>query len=148
MIRPLAISLVLLLSACQALPPTPATLPGLLSAQEAGVVIGTLDYPSSGDTRDLAPHALVRLSQVIAVSSAGSPTYFLDVQLDAQQQQGFFSGTLPAGVYTLDEAVTSGVHLVPATLHMPFEVRAGVVTDAGHFALAPTPARPALSRAR
>lgn len=133
----------LLLSACQ-----PVVRPGLSAAPltpvhmpDSGMVIGTLAW-SLSEQPALGAHALARLSRVAPLEGAGATSYFLDVELDPLAQQGRFGGVLPAGVYALDEALTPAARLVPATLRMPFEVRPGAVTDAGHFALTPAQAPP------
>ncbi|HUP91025.1 MAG TPA: hypothetical protein VM074_02165 [Solimonas sp.] len=125
------------LAACQAVPVTPPPA-SPMAATESGMVIGTLTY-SRLDQRASGSRALLRMERV-APHGGPAQTYLIDLRLDERHEQGYFAGTLPAGVYAIGEASSPALRLVPRTLALPFEVQPGRVTDAGHYAMEPRPA--------
>lgn len=125
---------------CQTAPPA-ASAASPIADSDAGMVIGTVSYAHA----DLATgaRALLRMQRLSA--HGASQTYLFDLVLDARQDSGYFAGTLPSGIYAVDEALAPGTRLVPARASLPFEVTAGRVTDAGHTPLEAQPAQPQLS---
>ena len=122
------IALIVLLGGCHVAAPTVPE-PSPLPASDAGMVIGTVSYSGIDTARD--SHALLRMQRLTA--DGKSQAYLLDLQIDARKQHGYFAGTLPSGVYAVDEALAPGLRLVPLRASVPFEVAAGRVTDAGHL---------------
>ncbi|HVT37236.1 MAG TPA: hypothetical protein VHE37_16750 [Nevskiaceae bacterium] len=122
----LAFALASMLSACAA--PAPVASP----INDGGLVIGTLSYPLQAEPR----HALVKFSR-IAPRNALTQTYLLDAAYDAGSAQAIFSGSLPSGMYVVEEALSDDARYVPGALKMPFEIQPGQVTDAGNFLMEP-----------
>jgi hypothetical protein len=131
---PLAI-LAAALAGCAAAPavsPTAAPLPMVTSS---GLVIGTLSYQYvDTGARDGAPAWVVHFERI---DVPARQDYALVVNVDPASHSGFFSGPLPAGVYAFREAATHDRRYAPGALKMPFEVQAGAVHDAGHYAVNP-----------
>lgn len=118
-------------------PPTPRTeLPFVTSS---GLVIGTLSYQfvEAGD----APAWTVHFERI---DGAAPEDYALEVNVDPQSRQGFFTGTLPAGVYSFKAAASDNKAFDSGAMRLPFEVKGGEVQDAGHYAVRPSLARPGL----
>lgn len=103
----------------------------------SGLVIGTVSYQYA-DARPQAPHWVVHFERLD--SDPRSQDYALVVSMDPHTQSGVFSGPLPAGIYTFREAKSAQQRYVPAAFRMPFEVQAGSVQDAGHYAVNPVQA--------
>ena len=108
----------------------PAPLPLVTSS---GLVIGTLSYQYvEAGAAEAAPRWVVHVERV----DAPAQEYALPVDLDATSRRGVFTGALPAGVYALREAASPKGRYAPAGEAL-FEVQAGQVRDAGHYALDP-----------
>lgn len=99
----------------------------------SGLVIGTLSYQYVEEADSAARDWVVHLVRV----DGPAQDYALVVSVDPATRSGFFTGALPAGVYAFREAASSSGHFAPGALKMPFEVQAGEVRDAGHYALNP-----------
>ena len=118
----------LALVGCASAPP--ASHPIAPLAGSSGLVIGTLSYqyletaPSVVHFERLDPSAPVR-------------EYALPVDVDRENQSGVFAGALPAGVYAFREVQSANRRFAAGALKMPFEVTAGSVQDAGHYAISP-----------
>lgn len=109
---------------------SPAPLPLVTSS---GLVIGTLSYQYvEAGTRETGPRWVVHVERV----DAPSEDYALPVDIDAASRTGVFTGALPAGTYALREANSSKARYAPSGSAV-FEVQAGEVRDAGHYALSP-----------
>ena len=127
------------LCACSSLPsPTPASTSPLVSG--SGLVIGTLSYQyvELAEPRNRGSWVVHfdRLDR--AAEQQIHPTdYALAVNVDPDSNSGVFTGALPAGVYAFREAASANRRFVVGALKMPFEVQAGAVQDAGHYALNP-----------
>lgn len=128
------------LAACAATPPAlpahnPADLPLVSSS---GIVIGTMShqYVEAGQ-RGADQEWVMHFERL---DTPADDDYAMRVDFDAQRRSGFFTGALPAGVYAFREAATSQRRFA-AGLRMPFEVQAGAVQDAGHYALNPVVSR-------
>ena len=108
--------------------PTPLPL-----VTSSGLVIGTLSYQyvEAGAT-EAAPRWIVHVERI----DAPAQEYALPVDVDATSRRGVFTGALPAGVYALREAASPKGLYAPAGNAL-FEVQAGEVRDAGHYALNP-----------
>ena len=131
-----ALACIALMSACAQAPfvphaaPTTTPLPLVTSS---GLVIGTVSYQyvelGAGET----PQWVVHLERV------GEPEqdYALSVDVDPVSRRGIFTGALPPGVYGLREAASASGRYTPAASRALFEVQAGEVRDAGHYALNP-----------
>ena len=112
--------------------PAPAPLPLVTSS---GLVVGTLSYQYvEAGAGEASPGWVVHLERV----DAPAQDYALAVDLDPASRRGVFTGALPAGVYAFREAASPKGRYVPAASRGPFEVQAGAVLDAGHYALNPT----------
>lgn len=103
----------------------------------SGLVIGTVSYQFD-EAKPKAPLWVVHFERID--NTARVQDYALVVSMDPQTQSGVFSGPLPAGVYTFRDAQTAQQRYVPAAFRMPFEVQAGSVQDAGHYAVNPVQA--------
>lgn len=102
-----------------------------------GLVIGTLSYQYV-DVADRTDDGrwIVHLERVDGAAAAAQD-YALAVDVDRENRSGVFSGTLPEGVYAFRAAESADRHYAVGAMKMPFEVQAGEVRDAGHFALSP-----------
>jgi hypothetical protein len=130
-----------LLSACAQAPVAPAVaepvaaLPPLPLVTSSGLVIGTVSYQYvEAGAEDTGPVWTVHLVRV----DDPSQDYALSLDVDPASRRGVFTGALPAGVYALRDAATPRGRYAPPS-HVPFEVQAGEVRDAGHYALNPQP---------
>lgn len=131
MIRRPAFALLLLsLSACVAPPAPPLQ---ALDTGDSGLVIGTLTGVES------AGHGQLWLER-LQHRDLARQRYLLEARVQ-ETEPAVFAGTLPAGIYQVQELRAGSGRWLPANLHMPFEVRAGAVTDAGHYSLQSEPAR-------
>lgn len=129
------LALTLLLAGCASAPETftPAT-PLVTSS---GLVIGTLSYHYV-DMTESGDAVVVHFQRI---DSPAAQDYALPVSVDPETRSGMFDGALPEGVYAFRDAAAAG-HSYPAgAMPVPFEVTAGAVRDAGHYALSPVPAR-------
>jgi len=107
--------------------------PMLPLVSSSGVVIGTLSYSYvEAGTNETGPRWVVHVKRV----DDPEQDYALPVDVDAASRSGVFTGALPAGVYALREANSSNARYVPSGSAV-FEVQAGQVRDAGHYALSP-----------
>lgn len=97
----------------------------------SGLVIGTLSYQYVD--ADAGPW-FVHFQRIDAPAGAD---YQLAVEVDNARHQGVFAGTLPAGVYAFRAAARDNRHFQAGVTRVPFEVQAGEVRDAGHYALTP-----------
>jgi hypothetical protein len=127
------------IGACSSLPSTttPQASP-LVSG--SGLVIGTLSYQyvELAEPRNRGAWVVHfdRLDR--PDTQQAQPTdYALAVNVDPDSNSGVFTGALPAGVYAFREAASANRRFAVGTLKMPFEVQAGAVQDAGHYALNP-----------
>jgi hypothetical protein len=125
----------LVLAGCAAAPVQAPVAPPPALVMSSGMVIGTLSYQyvETGE-RGSGATWLVHFERIDAPSSQD---YVLAVDVDAQRQQGVFTGALPAGVYAFREVASDKKHFRAGALKMPFEVQPGEVRDAGHYALKP-----------
>jgi hypothetical protein len=141
---PKAILIALLAStvcACASAPTPSAQGPATATplARGSGLVIGTLSYQyiETGAAR-AGPPWVVHLERVDATAPQD---YTLVVDVDPATRSGVFTGALPAGVYAFRDAASDYRRFAAGALKMPFEVQAGEVRDAGHYALNPLSAR-------
>jgi hypothetical protein len=103
----------------------------------SGVVIGTFSYQYvKVDDAAGNPGWVLHFTRMDAPGQA-SQDYAMVVDVDPSTRRGVFTGTLPAGVYAFREAASTTGHYTSAALRLPFEVQAGSVQDAGHYALNP-----------
>jgi len=108
----------------------PAPLPLVNSS---GLVIGTLSYQYvEAGTSEEGPRWVVHVKRV----DDPAQDYALPVDVDEKSRSGVFTGALPAGVYALSEASSLHARYAPSGAAV-FEVQAGQVRDAGHYALNP-----------
>jgi len=108
-------------------------------SERSGLVIGTVSYQyAERQARQRAPLWVVHFERIDG--SARPQDYAMVVSMDPQTQSGVFSGPLPAGVYTFREAEAAQQRYLPGAFRMPFEVQAGAVQDAGHYAVSPVQA--------
>ncbi|MGQ0586971.1 MAG: hypothetical protein ACT4PK_07200 [Gammaproteobacteria bacterium] len=108
----------------------PAPLPLVTSS---GLVIGTLSYQFvEAGAAETGPRWVVHVERV----DAPAQDYALPVDVDLASRRGVFTGALPAGVYALKDASAPNGRYAP-TRAAVFEVQAGEVRDAGHYALNP-----------
>lgn len=125
-------AMLLLLAGCASTPtaaPSHAPLPFVTSS---GLVIGTLSYQFV--EAGAHPTWTVHFERIDAPARQD---YSLPVEVDLQSRSGVFTGTLPAGVYAFRAAASANRNFNAGALRMPFEVQAGEVRDAGHYALDP-----------
>jgi len=109
----------------------PAPLPFVTSS---GLVIGTLSYQYvEAGSGDAGPAWVVHLERL----DASAQDFALAVDIDPASRRGVFTGALPAGVYAFREAASAKGRYAPAASNATFEVQAGEVRDAGHYALRP-----------
>ena len=128
----------LLLAGCAATPaPAPIATADMPFVTSSGLVIGTLSYQfvEAGET----PAWTVHFERI---DGPVPEDYALEVNVDPRSRQGFFTGTLPAGVYSFKAAASDNRAFDSGTLRMPFEVQPGEVKDAGHYAVRPSLNRP------
>ena len=122
-------------AACSSVPPVSAK-PASPMASDSGMVIGTLSYQYLDvNSPRSAGVWVVHFDRVDR--AAAQQNYVLAVNLDPNSNSGVFTGALPAGVYAFREASSANRRFAVGALKMPFEVQAGAVQDAGHYALAP-----------
>lgn len=124
-------------SACSSLPtPDTSSAPPAPLAGSPGLVIGTLSYQyvELAEPRNRGSWVVHfdRLDR-----AAAQQDYALAVNVDPGSNSGVFTGALPAGVYAFREAASANRRFAAGALKMPFEVQAGAVQDAGHYALDP-----------
>ncbi len=125
-----------ILAACSSLPPaSPSVASPVVSG--SGLVIGTLSYQYVDVDAQRAPGAWVVHFDRLDRATARSTDYALAVSVDPDSNSGVFTGALPAGVYAFREAASANRRFAVGALKMPFEVQAGAVQDAGHYALNP-----------
>lgn len=126
-------------SACSSLP-APAPAPVSALARDSGLVIGTLSYQyvELAEPRNHGSWVVHfdRLDRS-AAQAAPSADYAMAVNVDPVSNSGVFTGALPAGVYAFREAASANQRFAVGAMKMPFEVQAGAVQDAGHYALNP-----------
>lgn len=130
--RPTAlIALPLLLAGCAATPADFA--PATPRVTDSGLVIGTVSYRyvdmNTGDDAVVA--------RFERIDAPAPQDYALPVSVDPKTHSGVFDGTLPAGVYAFREVASAGRSYPTGAMALPFEVTAGTVRDAGHYALSP-----------
>jgi len=116
-----------------AAPPAGEVAPASFARDDSGLVIGTVSYNYAGAQRARQPWVV----HFDRLDRAAQADYALAISVDAENQQGVFTGTLPAGVYAFREADTAERHFAANGVKMPFEVQAGEVKDVGHYALSP-----------
>lgn len=137
--RFLAPAAMLLLAGCAATPAAPATVlaaaPGPF-VTSSGLVIGTLSYQFVD--AGAQPGWIVHLERIDAPARQD---YALPVDVDPKSHSGVFAGALPAGVYAFRAAASADRTFNAAAMKLPFEVQAGEVRDAGHYALDPVSRR-------
>lgn len=139
MLRPrrLALLAAVALAGCAAGPTPQAPLAPLAAPLESsgGLVIGTLSYQYVEviERADAAAWVV----HFARVDAAADEDYALTVDVDRDRRKGVFSGTLPAGVYAFRAAQADNRRYAAGAMKMPFEVQAGEVRDAGHYALDP-----------
>lgn len=126
----------LLLAGC-ASAPTAVTSPDPLPfVTSSGLVVGTLSYQFVD--AGAQPAWTVHFERIDAPAKQD---YSLPVEVDPASHSGIFTGTLPAGVYAFRAAASADRSFNAGALRMPFEVQAGEVRDAGHYALDPVTRR-------
>ncbi len=131
------LSLTLLAGACAQAPVVAqseeAAFAPLPLVTSSGLVIGTLSYQYvEVGTSETGPRWVVHVKRV----DDPDQDYALPVDIDAASRRGVFTGALPAGVYALREASSATARYAPSGAAV-FEVQAGEVRDAGHYALNP-----------
>lgn len=100
----------------------------------SGMVIGTMSYHYVEVSDRDGTLWVVHLDRL---DGGAVQDYALPVSVDRARHRGVFTGALPAGVYAFREAAAAGRHFPANAVNMPFEVQAGEVRDAGHYALNP-----------
>ena len=138
--RLLAPFAVLALAGC-ATPATPPAqmLPAGPFVTSSGLVIGTLSYQYvEAGQQAPGPAWMVHFERIDAPAQQD---YALPVEVDPESRSGVFTGTLPAGVYAFREAASQDRHFDAGVMKLPFEVQAGAVQDAGHYAVNPAVSR-------
>jgi hypothetical protein len=130
----------LLASACAQAPvapaiaasdPAPEPLPLVTSS---GLVIGTVSYAYVELGAGEEPTWVVHVARV---DDPTAHNYALPVEFDRASRRGIFTGALPAGTYALRDAASKAGRYAPESSFAVFEVQAGEVRDAGHYALSP-----------
>jgi hypothetical protein len=134
----IALACVALMSACAQVPVAPAAVVSPASkplplVTSSGLVIGTVSYQYVELGAGEAPQWIVHVERV----DDPSKDYALPVDVDPASRRGIFTGALPAGTYALRDAASAAGRYEPATSRSVFEVQAGEVRDAGHYALNP-----------
>lgn len=129
------LSTLALLSACAQVPVAPRAedSPALPLVTRSGLVIGTVSYQFVELGAGEQPRWVVHVERV----DDPSQDYSLPVDVDPASRRGIFTGALPAGRYALRDAATGSGRYAPQTSKTLFEVQAGEVRDAGHYALNP-----------
>lgn len=119
--------------------PPPQLLPAGPFVTSSGLVIGTLSYQyiEAGEQAP-GPAWVVHFERIDAPAKQD---YALPVEVDPASRSGVFTGALPAGVYAFREAASQNRHFDAGALKAPFEVQAGAVQDAGHYAVNPVLSR-------
>lgn len=107
--------------------------PVLPLVTSSGLVIGTVSYQYVELGASETPQWIVHVERV----DDPSQDYALPVAVDRASRRGIFTGALPAGTYALREAASATGRYAPDTSRAVFEVQAGEVRDAGHYALNP-----------
>lgn len=128
-----ALACVALMSACAQAPVAPAATAPLPLVTSSGLVIGTVSYQYVELGAGEVPQWVVHVQRV----DDPQRDYALPVNVDPASRRGIFTGALPAGVYALREAASATGRYAPAASRSVFEVQAGEVRDAGHYALNP-----------
>lgn len=130
-----ALSALALVSGCAQAPVAPLVdeAPALPLVTSSGLVIGTVSYQYVELGANEAPHWIVHVERV----DDPAQDYALPVEVDKASRRGIFTGALPAGVYALREAASATGRYAPEASKALFEVQAGEVRDAGHYALNP-----------
>ena len=112
----------------------PSASPMVMSS---GLVIGTMSYHYVDvGAQPQHPGWVVHLTRVDAPAPQD---YAMVVEVDPATRRGVFTGALPPGVYAFHEAARANHHYASGGMKMPFEIQAGAVQDAGHYALNPIP---------
>ena len=126
---------VLMLAGCAAAPvePVATRVPNSPLITSSGLVIGTLSYQYV-DASEKSP-GKAWVVHFERIDTPARQDYALAVDVDPQRHSGVFTGALPAGVYAFREAAADDRRFVSGVLRMPFEVQAGEVRDAGHYAV-------------
>lgn len=132
-----ALAFIALTAACAQAPvasvPAAEVAPPLPLVTSSGLVIGTLSYQYvEAGSSESAPRWVVHVKRV----DDPAQDYALPVDIDPASRRGVFTGALPAGVYALREAASAKGRYAPSGAAV-FEVQAGEVRDAGHYALNP-----------
>jgi hypothetical protein len=107
--------------------------PVLPLVMSSGLVIGTLSYQYVELGAAESPRWIVHVERV----DDPAQDYALPVEVDRASRRGVFTGALPAGVYAFREAASATGRYAPDASQALFEVQAGEVRDAGHYALNP-----------
>jgi hypothetical protein len=107
--------------------------PVLPLVTSSGLVIGTVSYQYVELGANEAPQWVVHVERV----DDPARDYALPVEVDKASRRGIFTGALPAGTYALREAASATGRYAPEAAKAVFEVQAGEVRDAGHYALNP-----------
>jgi hypothetical protein len=123
--------IVALACACAAPQPREAAAPLVTGS---GLVIGTLSYEYVDIEAPAEPALVVHFDRL---DGTAPEEYALPVDVDAGMQRGVFTGALPAGVYAFREVASAGRRYEAGAMKLPFQVQAGAVQDAGHYALNP-----------
>ena len=135
----LALAAALLASACAQAPVAPVVAaeappaPVLPIVMSSGLVIGTVSYQFVELGAGEVPRWVVHVERV----DDPAQDYALPVEFDRASRRGIFTGALPAGTYALREAASATGRYAPDSARAVFEVQAGEVRDAGHYALNP-----------
>jgi hypothetical protein len=130
-----ALSALALVSGCAQVPVAAPEddAPALPLVTSSGLVIGTVSYQYVELGANEAPHWIVHVERV----DDPARDYALPVEVDKASRRGVFTGALPAGTYALREAASATGRYAPEAAEARFEVQAGEVRDAGHYALNP-----------
>jgi hypothetical protein len=125
-----SVVLVVLASGCA----TPQREGAIPLASGSGLVIGTLSYEYVEIEAPAEPALVVHFDRL---DGTAPEDYALPVDVDGGMQRGVFTGALPAGVYAFREVASAGRRYEAGAMKLPFQVQAGAVQDAGHYALNP-----------
>lgn len=124
------------LAGCAATPRVAEPVPASAFVTSSGLIIGTLSYQFVD--AGTQPAWTVHFERIDAPAKQD---YALKVDVDPARHSGVFTGTLPAGVYAFRAAASANRSFNAGALKPPFEVQAGEVRDAGHYALNPVTPR-------